>query len=86
MMSMSRVSLSCVAGAAGSPSQPDELDWFALKPAVLTLAGRAALDFWRNAEKHLKSALAAQPAATELAYILVQVPSRILVVAFITHT
>ena len=62
------------AGAVGTADQAEELDWFALRPAVLTLAGRAASDFWRDGEKHLKSALAIQPAATELAYILVQVP------------
>lgn len=38
----------------------------------MAAAGRAAQDFFRDAERHLRDALALQPAATELAYTLVQ--------------
>ena len=39
----------------------------------MVAAGRSAQDFFRDAERHLRDALALQPAATELAYTLVQV-------------
>lgn len=52
-----------------------DLDWFALDASLLAAAGRSASEFWKDAEKHLRGALACQPCATDIAYTLAQVPS-----------
>ena len=51
------------------------MEWFAHDAALVAKAGRGASEFWKDAERHLKAALAIQPAASDLAYILVQVGS-----------
>ena len=50
-----------------------DMEWFAHDPALVAAAGRSASEFWRDAEKHLKAALAIQPAALNLAFTLAQV-------------
>lgn len=49
------------------------MSWVAYDPTVVAAAGRSASEYWKDAEKHLKSALALQPSATHLAYTLAQV-------------
>ncbi len=63
-----------VAGPAhGQQALETELDWFSLEPTLLAAAGRSAAEFWKDAERHLKGALAIQPCATDIAYTLAQV-------------
>ena len=59
----------CCAGI-GPDSSATQLDRFALDSSLVVAAGRAAQDFFRDAERHLRDALALQPAATELAYTI----------------
>ncbi len=49
------------------------IDWFVHNSVLVAAAGRSASEFWKDAERHLKAALAIQPAASHLSYMLVQV-------------
>ncbi len=49
------------------------IDWFVHDPVLVAAAGRSASEFWKDAERHLKAALAIQPAASNLSYTLVEV-------------
>ncbi|BDA43336.1 hypothetical protein COCOBI_04-3480 [Coccomyxa sp. Obi] len=48
------------------------IDWFVHDPVLVAAAGRSASEFWKDAERHLKAALAIQPTASNLSYTLVQ--------------
>jgi hypothetical protein len=61
--------LSCAVGHGNTVK-----DWFLLDATLMSTAGRAASDFWKDSERHLKAALAAQPGAVDTTITLVQVP------------
>lgn len=62
----------CIAGPRKADSAGG-IDWFVHNPVLVAAAGRSASEFWKDAERHLKTALASQPAAANLLYTLVQV-------------